>query len=79
MIKQTSGLRGIDFLMTKISLDNESDTLRSSEQQPSQNYLIFLCTFRVTYIQYFPEMFINICQNFLLADEQLKSDFKVLL
>ena len=32
-------------------------------------YLIFQCLFDQSGIKYYPEMFINICQNFLIADD----------
>lgn len=31
------------------------------------------------YIKYYPEMFINICHNFLLADQQLRMDIRLLM
>lgn len=38
------------------------------------NSLLFECHFDSKYVKYYPEMFINICNNFLVADMQLKSD-----
>lgn len=45
----------------------------------SKKYIICEVSFNGKYIKYYPEMFINICQNFLTADLQLRKDIEVLL
>ena len=42
-------------------------------------YLIFQCLFSQNGLKYYPEMFINICQNFLIADDQLRNEIENLL
>ena len=61
-----------DLLLAKVAL-NPSDC------EITDNFIICECFFDAKYINYYPEMFINICQNFLTADLQLRKDFEVLL
>jgi len=51
-----------DIIVAKIELPD-------SKNSKDNNYVIFECHFNARYVKYYPEMFINICTNFLTADE----------
>ena len=44
-----------------------------------EQFLVFTVLYNDSSPIYFPEMFMNVCQNFLYADELLSNDFKELL
>ena len=54
-----------DVLLAKIHLPVEAD---ADPDNLEDNYILFECHFMGKYIKYYPEMFINICHNFLAAD-----------
>lgn len=64
-----------DILLVQIEIPLDGET--PPNQQP--NVILFECHFMGKYIKYYPEMFINICYNFLVADLQLKKDIQLLL
>jgi len=49
-----------DLLLAKLELPNDPNT---------GNFIIFECFFNGKYVKYYPEMIINICTNFLFADQ----------
>jgi len=69
---------GLDLLFIKICLDQDSEN-GDQGRIPGNQFIIFQCIFDSLYVKYYPEMFINICQNFLLADQELRSDINILL
>ena len=69
---------GLDLLFIKICLDQDSEN-GDQEAIPRNQFIIVQCIFESLYVKYYPEMFINICQNFLLADQELRSDINILL
>ena len=48
-------------------------------ENPNSNYILFEVHFMGRYVTYYPEMFINICYNFLIADMELKRDIELLI
>ena len=73
---QLAGLDEVnDIVLVKILLPPDEGTNASQPQQS----LIFECEFNGKYVKYYPEMFINICHNFLTADKQLRTDIYSLL
>ena len=61
-----------DLLLAKVALDE-------SDLESTNNFIICECFFNSRYIKYYPEMFINIFQSFLIADVQLRKEFELLL
>jgi len=75
------------FLKLAVNLDRDefenyqiaSHRTESEGRVDSEEYLIFQCLFRKYSPHYSYEMFMNICQNFLVADDQLRQEFDHLL
>lgn len=75
------------YLKVPINLDRDefenyqiNDHLSNSEFEiESQEYIIFQCLFQKNVPQYTYDMFINICQNFLVSDEKLIREIDELL
>jgi hypothetical protein len=55
-----------DLLLAKLELPGDENN--------KESFIIFECFFNGKYVKYYPEMIINICTNFLSADQQLRSD-----
>ena len=84
-------MNGYDLMYAKIAFSvsrddferfqvgDETDEERISRIDNDQQYLLFQCAFKQHGLKYYPEMFINICQNFLIADDNLRSEIELLL
>lgn len=44
-----------------------------------EEYLVFCCLFSHQAPEYHAEMFMNMCQNFLIADEELRNELETLI
>ena len=54
-----------DLLLAKLEIQDP----KGLGEETEDNFIIFECFFNGKYIKYYPEMIINICTNFLFADE----------
>jgi len=76
-------LAKIVFSVDKQDFEDYQYSSRRSELDEQVNndeqYLLFCCIFRQHAPKYYPDMFMNICQNFLIADDQLRQEIEVLL
>lgn len=62
-----------------IELEAWDGDAENYDSKTETQYLILVVLFREYSPDYFPEMFMNVCQNFLLADESLRADLNILL
>lgn len=74
------------LLKATLSRTNAPIELEKWEAEPEiddsasqDHYVIFTVLYRDHSPEYFPEMFMNVCQNFLFADESLRADITILL
>lgn len=65
-----------DVLLVQVELPRDGE---QQDDPDAVKVILFECHFMGKYIKYYPEMFINICHNFLLADQQLRRDIELLL
>lgn len=74
LLKATLSRTNSPIELEKWEADIEQELEDSQEQ-----YVIFSVLYRDQSPDYFPEMFMNVSQNFLFADESLRSDLTILL
>lgn len=87
MSQAPSDVMGYDLLFAKIAFSLTKDDFQrylssdsvSRVTKADDEYLIFQCAFKKNGLKYYPEMFINICQNFIIADDELRGEIEYLL
>ena len=62
-----------------IELEKWEAGIEQELEDSQDQYVIFSVLYRDHSPEYFPEMFMNVCQNFLFADESLRADLSILL